>query len=422
MSTYAIAISTVSAAIAAMLLLRAKDQGGAYPPYFQALNAMLLKNGPGRPLMLIDRVRLLENCRKVREHLPAKKDFRIVAKSLGSLPLLKLVMEAMGTNKLMVFHQPHLNVLAEAFPQSDLLLGKPMPVRAAHTFYATLNNTAFNPVLQLQWLIDTAARLLEYQQLAQTLGTKIRVNIELDVGLHRGGVGTTEELLSLLAIIHSDHQHLEFAGFMGYDAHVGKIPAVLESREKSFKKSCDVYRAMQNALYANYPELNNKSLTFNGAGSPTLRLHHESSPLNELAAGSCLVKPTDFDLGLLADLEPAAFIAAPVLKIQQGTTIPGIEGLRNVFTKLNPNRQRSYFIYGGLWKARYESPPGLIDNSLYGKSSNQAIINSSCRTPLQVNDHIFLRPTQSECVLQEFDDIAVLDNGAISEWWPVLPT
>jgi D-serine deaminase-like pyridoxal phosphate-dependent protein len=208
---------------------------------------------------------------------------------------------------------------------------------------------------------------------------------------------------------------------MGYDAHVGKIPAVIESREKSFARACDAYRAMQDALFALRPAWRERALCFNGAGSPTLRLHDDKSPVNEIAAGSCLVKPTDFDLGLLADLEPAAFIAAPVLKALDGTMIPGLDGGSRALGWWNPNQQRSYFIYGGLWQAHYVSPPGLFDSGLYGKSSNQAIVTSSRRVPLAVNDHIFLRPTQSERVLLEFGDLAVLDGGHIAAWWPVLP-
>ncbi|MDI1302473.1 MAG: alanine racemase [bacterium] len=409
-------------AAASALLLRPQDKGGPYPPYFSALNQELRRNGPGRPLLLIDKDRLLANCHKVKAQLPASKAFRIVAKSLPSLPLLQTVMDVMDSKRLMVFHQPHLNAIAEAMPASDLLLGKPMPVNAAAQFYRALKNTAFNPALQLQWLIDTPERLREYQQLATSLGTRLRISIELDVGLHRGGVASPEALKPLLDIMAGDKEHLELAGFMGYDAHVGKIPSIIETRAHSFEKACAHYRNCQQALYAWQPEMAQKALVFNGGGSPTLRLHKADSPVNEVASGSCLVKPTDFDLDLLADLEPAAFIATPVLKVLEGTTIPGIEGTRRLFSLLNPNAERSYFIYGGLWQAHYESPPGLFDNSLYGKSSNQAIVNSSHNVPLHVNDQIFMRPTQSERVLLEFGDLAVISNGRLAGWWPVLPT
>lgn len=404
-------------------LLRPSDNGGGYTPYFSTLNETLRKTGPGRAIMVIDSDRLMENARKLKASLPTSKHFRIVAKSLPSIPLLQQLMHEFDTKRLMVFHETHIHLVAESIPESDLLLGKPMPINAAADFYKNFDagKTSFNPQTQLQWLVDTKERLEEYLQLAKSSGTKLRINLEIDVGLHRGGLTSPEALLPLITLFKANPEHIEYAGFMGYDAHVGKIPSILESREESLRKATDVYRGMQNALFAAWPEMKEKELTFNGAGSPTVRLHKDDSPLNELAAGSCLVKPTDFDLEILGDLTPACFIATPVLKVLDGITIPGIEGMRGLFSAWDRNQQQTYFIYGGLWQAHYESPQGLQDNPLYGKSSNQAIVNASHKVPLRVNDQIFLRPTQSERVLLEFGDIAVLKDGEIRDWWPVLP-
>lgn len=411
------------AAAGGSILLRPTDNGGPYTPYFSAINQNLRQSGPGRALMLVDHDRLMQNAAKVKASVAPGKALRIVAKSLPSLPMLKELMAALDTKRLMVFHQTHINIIANAVPDSDLLLGKPMPVNAAVNFYRSFDEaaTAFDTGKQLQWLIDTQARLQEYLALAKQLGKKLRINIEIDVGLHRGGVPDVATLKPMLALIKANPEHLEFAGFMGYDAHVGKIPSILESREESFAKASAIYRDMQNTLYEVMPEAREQKLTFNGAGSPTFRLHREDSPLNEVAAGSCMVKPTDFDLEILQDLEPACFIATPVLKVLEGTTIPGVEGLRGILSAWDRNQQQTYFIYGGLWLAKYESPKGLQDNSLYGKSSNQAIVNGSHQVPLKVDDQIFLRPTQSERVLLDFGDIAVIKKGGIAEWWPVLP-
>ena len=405
-------------AVGAALVLKPRAAGGPHPPYYAALNALLRAQAPGRPLMIIDRDRLRANAAKIRAGLIASRGFRLVAKSLPSVGLLRELMALMATQRLMVFHQPHLNALTAEFPQSDLLLGKPMPISAAATFYKSVAAPAFDPSRQLQWLIDTDERLAQYQQLARTLGTKMRVSVELDVGLRRGGLRSAEQLAPLLKRINEDPEHLQLAGLMGYDAHVGKVPRVLESRDKSFENACDVYRSFVAAVGATA-----KDLTLNGAGSPTFRLHSDPrSPLNEVAAGSCFVKPADFDLELLSDLEPAAFIAAPVLKVLAGTTLPGFPNGSGLFSAWNPNRQKTYFIYGGLWSARYESPAELLDNPLYGKSSNQAMVNSSTLVPLEVDDWIFLRPTQSEEVLLEFGDLAVVEGGKLVEWWPVLPS
>ena len=85
----------------------------------------------------------------------------------------------------------------------------------------------------------------------------------------------------------------------------------------------------------------------------------------------------------------------------------------------DPNRARTFFTYGGYWKARPESPEGLINNGLFGRSTNQEMLNGSRRIHLKPDDWVFLRPTQSEFVFLQFGDIALYDEGAIVERWPV---
>ena len=80
---------------------------------------------------------------------------------------------------MMVFHQPFLNAVAQAFPNSDVLLGKPMPVAAVETFYRTLGPAKFDPETQVQWLIDSPERLLQYQALAGALGSKCGLILRL---------------------------------------------------------------------------------------------------------------------------------------------------------------------------------------------------------------------------------------------------
>jgi len=306
-------LALLGAAATGAMLLRPRDEGHAYTPYFAGLNALLRREGPGRPVLLIDLDRLDANVARVRDSLPPGKALRVVSKSLPAVALLQRVMQGLGTTRLMVFHQPHLTVLARQFPQCDLLLGKPLPVAAAANFYRELRDTAFVPATQLQWLIDSPERLEQYRQLALGLGEKLRVNLEIDVGLHRGGVQEPQQLQAMLATIAGAPAQLELAGLMGYDAHVGKLPALVQSGAASLQHVWARYRAFAQVLAAHVPGPQLAALTLNGAGSPTFRLHGAESPLNELAVGSALVKPTDFDLPLLADLVPAAFIATPVL-------------------------------------------------------------------------------------------------------------
>jgi D-serine deaminase-like pyridoxal phosphate-dependent protein len=400
--------------------LKPRDDGAPYDDYFRGLNALLRQHGDGRPRLLLDLDAIDRNIARLMAMRNPRAHYRLVEKSLPCPDLIAYVQAKTGSNRLMSFHLPFLQQDVQRFPDADILLGKPLPANAVHAFYRCGVNSSFEPARQLSWLIDTDARLAQYQQIAQSLRVSMRIVIEIDVGMHRGGVTGTAQLERLLTRIAADREHLQFAGFMGYDAHIGKIPGVIASRATAFRKATDIYQRHIDYVRQRHGQLLHERVIFNGAGSPTFALHRAHTPCNDLAAGSCLVKPSDFDVPTLQSFEAAAFIAAPVLKVLDGTALPGIEALTGLATQWNPNLQRAHFIYGGNWLARPWSPAGIAGNGLWGTSSNQQLLNGSSATALGVDDHLFLRPTQSEAVLLQFGDLWAVRNGELQARWPVL--
>jgi D-serine deaminase-like pyridoxal phosphate-dependent protein len=416
----------LAAAIAAPLVWVAakkpRRHGGAHDDYFRGLQAALQQAGLFRPTLVIDRQKLAHNLGALKAKLPKNKKFRVVAKSLPSLPLIAAVREFMGTDRLMVFHQPHLNLVASQMPDAQQLLGKPMPAGAARRFFEDHRRNAFDPARQIEWLVDTPQRIAEYRELAAGAGGgRMRLNLELDVGLHRGGFRTAQEVGEAIRAIQAAPQ-LEFSGFMGYEAHAAKIPDALGgvhgalAQAMAFYGEC-VAAARETLGSAFDPD----RLTLNAGGSNTYAYYDESAPCNELAIGSGLVKPTDFDTPGLAEHVPAGFIATPVLKAMDRTEIPGLESLTGAFRAWDPNTARTFYIYGGYWLAKTVSPPGLQRNDIWGHSTNQDMLNGSMDVQLDVGDLVFLRPQQSEFVFLQFGDLAVYDQGRIVGTWPVFP-
>ena len=142
---------------------------------------------------------------------------------------------------------------------------------------------------------------------------------------------------------------------------------------------------------------------------------------NEVAVGSALVKPSDFDTPLLADLQAAAWIATPVLKVQGFVAPNGVEPIGQAAQLWDRNQRTAHFIHGGHWLAHPVSPAGLQASGLIGASSNQQLLLGSGRQGLQPDELIFFRPTQSEAVLQQFGDIAVVEGDRVVTMWPVFP-
>jgi len=405
-------------ALGAVALGRPRDLGqGAHKPYFKGLSEALDRGHLAQPTLVIDKAILEKNIKTLKKNIGGRFDYRIVAKSLPSIPLLEMVMKGADTQRLMLFHQPFLNQVAKDLPHADVLMGKPMPIAAAANFYRQHKTSGgFDADQQLQWLVDTPERVRQYQQLAHQLKVSMRLNIELDVGLHRGGVKDDAQLEEMLALIEADPT-LTLAGFMGYDAHITKLPG---SRLAARDRTMEIYTAKLE-LARRITGRTLDDLTLNGAGSPTYQFYAEGDfPHNELSMGSCLVKPTDFDLPQLADHQPAAFVATPVIKSQGNTELPGPALLPKLMTLWNPNRAKAFYTYGGNWQATPESPAGLSYNPIWGHSSNQEMLNGSSSVTLKEDDWVFFRPSQSEAVFLQFGDIAVYDQGEIVERWPVL--
>ena len=189
-----------AAALGGAALLRPTDRGGAHNSYFLSLQAALDSAGLSGPTLVIDRSLLAENVATLRGHIGDRFDYRIVAKSLPSLSLLREVMAHSGSQRLMLFHQPFINEVARELPEADILLGKPMPVQAAGNFYRDFKGGGFEPDHQLAWLLDTPERLSQYRDLGEQIGRPLRICIELDVGLHRGGIDDDGSLVSMLAM------------------------------------------------------------------------------------------------------------------------------------------------------------------------------------------------------------------------------
>ena len=394
----------------ALFALRPANQGaGGHAPYFAQLNTLLRKAGEGHPTMIIDLEALDHNIQMVKTALESR-DLRIFAKSVPSAALIDYISHRSQSNKLMAFHEPVLNAMGRS--TTDILFGKPMPIAAAAQFYDRPARQHFDPSEQLQWLIDTPQRLDQYAALAKSKQVSLRVNIEIDVGLHRGGIGDPAMLLNMLKKI-DDIPELSFSGLMGYDPHVVKMPALIIEQQTEFQR---VQQRYQQMLEVARPF--GDDLTLNAAGSPTYKLWQEVEGIaNELSVGSGFVKPLDFDIPSLAAHMPAIYIATPVLKSALGTRTAGVNWVGEAQSLWNPNRAQTIFVYGGYWKAKPVSPRGLITNPLFGRSSNQEMLNASAAVNVKVDDYVFYRPTQSESVMLQFGEILAVRNGQIQHRW-----
>ena len=262
----------------------------------------------------------------------------------------------------MLVHRPFIKVILDNFdPGIDILIGKPLPVFALAEFYQEIQKTQIERAQsEIQWLIDTPAHLNEYLQYAIQNKLRLRVNLEIDIGLHRGGAANNHDLQQLFDIIQQYPDHLVFSGFMGYEGHVPHAPGIFSSPRnaalREFADNLSVYKSFIDYGRENYPSLFNETLTFNCGGSGTYSLFNNYPFITDIGIGGAVLRPAGYPAHFLKELLPAEFIATPVLKKRLGAVIPFIEGLSGLISWWNPNYQNSLEIYGGGWAGRLCGP------------------------------------------------------------------
>lgn len=389
------------------------------PHYFQELQTALMRAELAEPVLVIDRDRLDANIDRLITNLPHGMAYRIVAKSLPCAPLIDYVASRGNTKRLMSFNTNMVEQLLVLMPDADQLLGKPIPVAALKGLFEHASaSSAHTLQSQVQWLIDTPERLAQYQAFAASSALRLRINLEIDVGLHRGGMEPGTSLLSALKLI-DNSQNLELSGLMGYEPHLTKLPNLAGWPKRAKKGAADRFGEALAQVSSVLGDSHADSMVRNMAGSPTFALYTDTKLANEIAAGSALVKPSDFDLPILKDFLPASFVATPAIKVSKGIRLPGLEYANRALGK--PQTGKTVFLHGGYWKADPVYPRGLKYSSLFGRSSNQEMLVAPKNASLKVDDFVFLRPTQSEAVFLQFPKLAVFSEGAITDIWQPLP-
>jgi len=375
--------------------------------YFAALAEALKTAGIFQPCLLLDLDRLDGNIALVKARLDPSLAVRLVDKSVACLPLLSHIGKKLGTDRFMTFHPPISAAVLEAFPGADLLYGKPMPVGAARA--ALVRGGGWSRAC---WLIDSGERLAEYGALATELDIELRIAFEIDVGLHRGGFASPQTLSKALSAL-AAHKRLHCEGVMAYEAHAPHIPGLFGGPAKALAQASERVAAFVARLGPDQRRI------LNIGGSKTALLHH-GGIANEVSMGSAFVLPSDFDTAGLDGFQPAAFIATPILKVVE-PMLPGPPAVTRLLQALGRFPRKGCYLYGGKWMAEPVFPEGMKTNGLLGQSSNQQFMGLPADSVARPGDYAFLRPTQSEAVLQQFGPIAVLAGGRIIDRWPVLP-
>lgn len=413
-------------AVAYLFYIKPVKVSCAYQPYYAQLNATLKSYRPGASAGVIDVDHLNHNIGVVKSQLGNRYKLRIVTKSLPSLPLLNYLMQQGNTNRLMVFSEPFIAEVLTNYNADtlDLLLGKPLPVDAAERL------TALPGWAGINWLIDTRQRLNEYLALAQKKDTVIRISMEIDVGLHRGGFKSMNDFAAALETIKANSKYLQLTGLMGYDGHVPHVPFYINKDKAILNAFNDVqlrYTAFVDELKKHYePDFIN-ALVFNSGGSRTYFYYPQvagTTPVNDIAMGSGFLSPAQFTELPAVGHQPALFLTSPVLKKINSAELPLAEKLSPLVNWWDPNLKVSYFMLGGGWPGDLVAPKGMQRNHFWDGDvktytnllPNQSILSSSVDNNINVGDFVISQAWEGDGMLC-FGKVLVYSNGRIIDEW-----
>ncbi|MBL8955973.1 MAG: alanine racemase [Myxococcaceae bacterium] len=385
--------------------------------YFAQLRDALNASGFGTPQIVIDLDRLDANADAIVKGAGADR-YRIVEKSLPSLDLLEYLVARTGSSRFLVLHLPFVPMLLQRFAAAHVLVGKAQPTAAVKQVLASI---APADVSRVTFLADSAVRLGELKD----LGAPLRVAVEIDVGLHRGGVRRPEVLPEVLGGFAGSQ--LTFAGFVGYDGHVTAAPGApgveAAAARKAFGVSQQTYAQFVEVLNDGFPELVRDDLVFHSGGTTTFPLYEPGGLINDVAAGGGMLRPAGYGGPFIGALSPALFLAAPVLTPTGKLEIPYATSLAEGLS----DAKQGFTLYGGGWAANVVWPQGIAPAPFTGDGENVNLIpNASWMTApegltLGPGDWVFHQPKQGDALFQFEDILLVRDGRLVDRRWQSFP-
>ena len=255
-----------------------------------------------------------------------------------------------------------------------------------------------------QWLVDTPQRLAQYRDLAPA-DLQLGVSLEIDVGLHRGGIADTATM-DETGLLRSEPRCM---GRM-------MVMTRMSPRFRTLAAAITRHRPRPHHLCGLGPSpASAEARTTPGADVPTPQVRpptvYTMARASERAVGgfghrSGVATSTP---PLLADLAPAVFIATPCSKALEVFQMPyGVQWLGALARGWDHNQAQAYFIYGGNWLADPGLPKeGLAASGLYGTSSKQVLRVQACKVCSPMIGVLSPRARVRNGASNQFGDIAV---------------
>jgi D-serine deaminase-like pyridoxal phosphate-dependent protein len=251
--------------------------------------------------------------------------------------------------------------------------------------------------------LDSATAIEYLAAAARPVGRPIAVYIELDLGMHRVGVPSMEEAITLAKLVRRTPP-LEYTGIAFYPGHVrepvGEQGAKLDEIERSLR---DAVAAMTRAGV--------RPAVVSGGSTPTVWRSHELQDVTEIRPGTYVFNDrTTAEIGACAWDDCALTVLATVIS----TAVPG-QAVIDAGTKAlgrEPIRGTDTGGFGAL-----VDRPEIIVKAMSEEHGMLDLSRTSWRP--EVGDRVQVVPNHV-CIVVHLNDVVYgARRGAVETSWPV---
>jgi 3-hydroxy-D-aspartate aldolase len=265
------------------------------------LNTKLIGKPGGRlelatPALVIDRPAFLRNVAAMQEHCKrAGLNLRPHAKTHKSVAVARAQIEAGAIGQCCA-------KLGEAEALADggidgILVTSPVATARAFERVAQLNKQLTDFMI----VADSARCVDGYAKAGRDSGKRLKVLVDIDVGLHRTGILPGEPALGLAKAVAAS-PHLQFAGLQAYAGQLQHIEAFEERRTKSLE-ALKILGETRDLIVAN----GIACPIVSGGGTGTFNIDGEARVFTELQAGSYVFMDKQYNEVRIANAAPLPF-------------------------------------------------------------------------------------------------------------------
>lgn len=353
------------------------------------------RDAPPTPALLLDLPRVERNIAEMRrrmEPLPAKLRPHAKIHKSPELARLQLAAGAIGITTANIWEA---SALLDA-GIDDLLVANQVigPVKAAEAARAA-------GLGRLTVAIDDRGNADELASAARAAGSEVRVLVEVDVGLHRAGVRSTDDALALAAHV-ARQPGLHLDGVLGYEGHCMLEP----DRGLRIEKARAANAVLLEAADAFQREGFSTDVVAAG-GLGTWDITGANPRITEIHAGSYIFTDA-FHTNLVPGFEVALTVLSTVIS-RSGTTAVLDCGRKAIgFDRALPE------VVGGLGAVRYEHGEYFIHEE-------HMVLDLPADSTVAVGDRIELAPGYAPTTVNLYDAYHVVGpDDRVLDIWPIL--